>query len=229
MIEVESTLELMARIYRLSAVGGANSDRFTAYVAAGHSRAPVQGYNPMTSQPVLATIEALVLAGAEDRLCDVANRTAQRLGYEADDVMHFSIAATGMWTDRLATEVEHRFLGRDPGGVIWWYDDPLDLQILDSEMIAQTVRLVFQRAGGAPKTLLAAVQQEGTAGAQAGRPGRLHSAAAEVLEVLGGDPSLATMVAFFYGDKAASTMGFAPVGIGTGIGLEHSIGLAKLG
>jgi hypothetical protein len=70
--------------------------------------APVHGYNPMTSKPVIDTIEALIDMRAEDRLETVANQTA-----------HITVATPGMWTDRLATEVEHRLLAKDPGGLLW--------------------------------------------------------------------------------------------------------------
>jgi hypothetical protein len=59
---------------------------------------------------------------AETRLEDAAKRTAQRLGYTRDDSMHITVGTLGMWTDRLATEVEHRLLAKDPGGVLWWFD-----------------------------------------------------------------------------------------------------------
>ena len=215
----------MAEVYRKSTSGGSASDRFNAYVAAGRAGLPVSGYNPMTSQPVLATIEALIDLGAEDRLEKVANRTAESLGYERDDVMYVTVAAPGMWTDRLATEVEHRFVAKQPEGVLLWVGEPIEANVLDTEFVAQTVRLTHCRWHGPPAALADAFRQEGLAGALGGAVGRAHPQAAEVFGVLADDSGLATQVAYFYGDEAASTMGFTPLGLTGPIGYEHAVAL----
>jgi hypothetical protein len=226
-ITVERTLELMANVYRSSMSGGPQSARFRAYVDAAAALAPVHGYNPMTSEPVINTIEALIDMRAEDRLEMVANQTARRLGYDRDDAMHVTVATPGMWTDRLATEVEHRLLAKDPGGMLWWCDQSVEAELLDFEIVTQTVRLLSQRQAGAPGNLTAAARQEGEACATAGQTGAFHSAAAEVLEVLGNDDSLATMVAFLYGDTAATDMGFTPLGIEGRVGYDHAVAIAR--
>ena len=216
------TLAFMAGVYRRSTEGGADSERFQAYVAAAAESVPVSGYNPMTSKPVLETIEALVAVKAEARLASVANEVAARLGFRGEATMHFTVATPGMWTDRLATEVEHRLLGRDPGGVLWWFDEAVDAEAVESDIAAQTVRLVASARGGPPWDLAAAVHQEGLAMAMAGHDGRLDPGAADVAEVLGEDPSLSTMVSFLYGDDAAVAMGFTPLGLGDRVGYRHA-------
>jgi hypothetical protein len=276
-IAVERTLEAMALVYRESVSGGSKSARFRGYVDAAAAGASIQGYNPMTSKPVIETIEALINAQAEDQLEAVANRIAFLLGYDQDDAMHFTVATPGMWTDRLATEIEHRLLAKDPGGLLWWWDQPLYSKTLESEIVAQTVRLILQRGGGtprlenstdrsgdevapmistagapdpacrseksttrsgdevgptafnagAPATLADAARQEGFAGDMAGQVGRFHSVAAEVLQVLGEDNSLATMVAFLYGDAAAAEMGFTALGLEGRTGCEHAIAVSR--
>lgn len=225
-ITVAPTLADMADVYRRSLVGGPRSDRFRAYVELGARGAPVHGYNPMTSKPVLATVEALLAVDAETRLERIADATLRSLGERLDDVMFLTVATPGMWTDRLATEVEHRLLAKDPASVTWWFDDPVDVSVLDAEVVGQTVRLIRQRREGAPSTLASAVRQEGMAGALAGRPGRLDPVAAEALDVLGDDPSLGTMVAFLYGDRAARAMGFTPIGLDDAVGAHHAVALA---
>jgi hypothetical protein len=225
-IAVDPTLEMMADVYRRSLSGGPQSARFRSYVDVAKAMAPVQGYNPMTSKPVLATIEALIVAHAEARVETLANQTALRLGYDRDDVMHVTVATPGMWTDRLATEVEHRLLAKDPGGVLWWFDQTVETDALDFEIVAQTVRLTCQRRAGAPESLNAAARQEGLAGMIGGRRGAFHPDAAEVLAVLADDTSLATMVAFLYGDTAAAEMGFGSLGLEGRTGYEHAVALA---
>jgi hypothetical protein len=228
-ITVERTLELMANVYRALTFGGSQSARFRSYVNAVAATAPIQGYNPMTSAPVIDTIEALIDAQAEDRLESVATRITHLLGYRQDDTMHITVATPGMWTDRLATEVEHRLLAKDPGGLLWWCAQAINAETLDLEIVTQTVRLVLQRREGAPSNLTAAAHQEGVAGATAGQQGEFHTGAAEVLEVLGNDTGLGTMVAFLYGDTAATNMGFAPLGLSGSTGYAHAVAAAHTG
>jgi hypothetical protein len=225
-ITVERTLELMLTIYQQSSSGGADSPRFRSYVNAAATM-PIQGFNPMTSLPVAATIEALLDADAESRLEVVANETAQRLGCNHNDHMHITVATPGMWTDRVTTEVEHTLLAKDPSGVLWWCGQEVSSAALDTEFVAQTVRLIVQRRNGPPRDLGSASAQEGIAGALAGHPGRLDAGAAEVLAVLGGDTTLATMVAFLYGDLCAHHMGFTPLGLVEGTGRAHAIAVAR--
>jgi hypothetical protein len=233
-IAVARTLEVMANVYGASISGGPESARFRAFVDAAANMIPVHGYNPMTSKPVVRTIETLINMRAEDLLETIANRTARLLDYEQNDTMHFTVATPGMWTDRLATEVEHRLLAKDPGGLLWWFDQKVDPEILEFEIVAQTVRLINQRRttptannAGAPANLAAAARQEGEAGAIAGHRGAIHPAAAEVLDVFGSDTGLSTMVAFLYGDSAAEQMGFTPLGLVDRTGYEHAVALAR--
>lgn len=225
-VRVAPTLELMAGVYRASRDGGVKSPRFVAYTTAAARSAPISGYNPMTSKDVLGAIEALLAIDAEARLATVANATAARLGFADDESMHLIVAAPGMWTDRLGTEVHHRLVAADPRGVLLWYNEAMSASELDAACAAQTARLVSVARHGAPDSLRAAVRQEGQALAIAGVHGQFHSTAAEALDVLGDDASLATMVAFLYGDDDAHALGYAPLGLGSRVGFEHAAALA---
>ena len=226
-VRVTPTLERMATVYRLSKDGGNRSPRFVGYVDAAKHGAPISGYNPMTSKPVLATIDALIVMRAEARVEAIANETATQLAFLDDVSMHITIAAPGMWTDRLATDVHHRLAANDPRALLWWYDDALSVERLEAEAIAHTVRMVTTLRDGAPASLRAAVAQEGAAGAMSGAAGCFDRGAAEALTVLGGDSSLAAMVAFLYGDAAAVAMGFLPLGLGDRVGYAHAVALAQ--
>lgn len=226
-ITVVPTLAFMADVYRRSAAGGPRSDRFRAYEAAGAQRVPVHGYNPMTTKAVLPAIEAFLAIDAEERLAEAANRTAASMGFADDATMHLTVATPGMWTDDLATEVEHRLLARDPGGVLLWFDQPVSADSLDAAAVAQAVRLVTVARHGPPTVLADAVAQEGAASARAGGPAELDDAAADALAVLADDPSLSTMVAFLYGDDAADALGFTPIGLGPRVGERHATAIAQ--
>ncbi len=225
-IQVAPTLALMAEIYRLPRDGGAKSPRFVAYTSAAARLAPIAGYNPMTSKDVTSAIDALMAINAEERLAAVANATAARLQFADAVTMHLIVAAPGLWTDRLLTEVHHHLVSPDQRGVLLWFDDVVSAETLDAACAAQATRLVEVARHGVPATLRAAVRQEGRALAAAGVEGARDDAAAEVLEVLGDDHSLATMVAFLYGDETAVALGYAALGIGAGVGAAHAVARA---
>lgn len=221
------TLAFMADVYRRSTEGGARSERFLAYTTAAREGTPVHGYNPMTSKPVGATVDALLAIDAEAVAAAAADDVASTLGHTDDELMHFTVATPGMWTDRLATEVEHRLLAKDPGGVLWWFDDVADVTAVESAARAQAARLVSVRRHGPPQTLRAAVAQEGAAAAASGLEPRVDDAAAAALDVLGDDTGLPSMVAFLWGDDGAREMGFTPIGLDAGVGIAHAVAVVQ--
>ncbi len=227
-IAITPTLELMASIYQLSTRGGTDSDRFKAYVRAAPTN-PIHGYNPMTSQPVLETVKALIKIDAESIAEEAANTTARQIGFNPstnpNTAMHLSVATPGMWTDRLATEVDHRLKAKDPTAILLWNDSPATVEHVRQETIAQTVRLKLtqDRLGQPPKTLAEAVAQEAQTLALAGHTGTHSPHAAEALTEHADNESLATMVGFLYGDEAAATLGYAPIGLGNRGGYSHAI------
>jgi hypothetical protein len=225
-VTVIPTLDLMAGVYRLSGEGGAESPRFRAYTEAAADRVPVHGYNPMTTKAVLPTVDALLALDAEARLTRLARRTLERIGAGGEHTMHIAVATPGMWTDRIGTEVEHRFGGRDPGAVLWWFDDLVTAEAFDAVVVAQAVRLAWTATVGPPVDLTGAVRQEGAALAVAGEVGALDDGAADVLGVLGADDSLSTMVGFLWGDNAARSAGHPPLGLGDRVGSRHAVALA---
>ena len=228
-IRVAPTLELMATVYALSKNGANRSARFLGYVDAAKHGAPISGYNPMTSKPVIATIEALLAMHAEERAERVANDVARELAFSDDTHMHLTVSTPGMWTDRLGTEVHHRLAGNDPNAILWWCGEEPTPELFDAEVIAQTVRTIGTLRDGAPASLRAAVAQEGAACAMSGAVGAFDESAADALAILGGDPSLATMVGFLYGDEAAAALGFTPLGLGDHVGYAHAVALARTG
>lgn len=226
-ILIAPALTIMADVYRLSASGGAESDRFAAYREAAQQHLPVYGYNPMTSEPILRTIEGLIDLDAETVALQAANAAAEAIGFRQDSTMHLTVATPGMWTDRLATEVDHRLKASDPVGVLLWIDDPLTAEHIREQVGSQITRLAafVERGGQAPATLLQAVSQEGKAQALSGITGEHNDNAADILEILGSEQDVATMVAFLYGDDAASKLGYTPLGLADNVGYSHAASL----
>jgi len=221
-VRVVPTLAPMAEVYRLPSEGGPSSPRFNTYLSLIRSGMPLSGFNPMTNKDVLGTIEELLAFDAERVLQDAADDLAI-----VDDVDVFiTVATPGVWTDRLATEIDHRLVGRSWPQVLWWTGSPVNRATFLQQAQGQLVRAGWTSRYGPPETLADAAGQEGLALSFADE-GALHADVASALDVLGHDRSLATMVAVLYGDDAAQAMGFSPVGLGPGAGLRHCAAVAQ--
>jgi hypothetical protein len=209
------TLAFMADVYRLSREGGAESPRFRAYAAAAGQRVPIGGYNPMTGQPVLETVEALLAVDAEAIVADAASAVADGLE------LFVTVATPGMWTERWATEVHHR-LGPVTGQVLFWTGEDASADAVRREATAQAVRLV----AGTTTSVAATAAREGAAYAAAGLTGAPDRLVAEALEVVGADEGIGTACALLYGDEVAIHLGWTPLGLGPLAGYDHAIATA---
>jgi hypothetical protein len=119
----------MADVYRQPTSGGKDSPRFKAYVALANGL-PISNYNPLTSKPVLETIEALLAIDAES----IAEPHA------GSHELFITVAAEGLWTDRIATEVEHR-LGEPSNQILLWTGEDTTAEAVRRETIAQVIRI----------------------------------------------------------------------------------------
>ena len=214
---VVPTLAVMADVYRRSTEGGPESERFRAYVVAARERHPIAGYNPMTSKPVLETVEALLAVDAEAVVRDAAASVAP----DADLDLFVTVATPGMWTDRFATEVHHR-LGPPTGQVLLWTGGDASDGAVRREAIAQVVRLVRPPA----TTVRDLARREGEAYARGGLTGNPHPLVAEALDVVGDDEGIGTAAALLYGDDVAIALGWTPLGLPWLAGYEHAIAVA---
>ena len=156
----------------------------------------------------------------------MANETATLLGIEptVDLDLSITVATPGMWTDRIATEVEHVLLARTATQLVFWTGEEIDDAAIRRTATTQTVRATCQP----PTTVWDAVRQEGLAGALADpSTGRLDEAVADALDIVGDDTGVGSMAALLYGDEAATAMGWTPLGLGPDAGLQHAIALAR--
>lgn len=228
-VQVVPTLAFMADVYRRSTAGGVDSPRFHAYTAAAAERVPVAGYNPMTSQPAGATVEALLALDAEAVAERVATDVAARLGFDGDLVLHLCVKTPGMWTDRIATEVEHRLIRGPVEEVPFWTAEPVDHGLVEAAVTGQVVRAVWaaaRRPGAPPATVDEVVGREGVALALAGETGAASSDVAGALEVVGDARDPATAAAVLYGDDVARHLGWTPLGIAPMAGYRHAVARA---
>src|SRR5437879_1606672 len=145
-VRVVPTLAAMAEVYRRPL-----DERFDAYVDLARTGAPVASYNPMTSQDVLGTIERLLAIDAEALVAETL------AAFDIDVALAIVVAAPGMWTDRLATEVEHRLAGKGRNEVLLWVGEDAGADAVRAAGLADFVRATRP----APGTVAEAVEQEG--------------------------------------------------------------------
>jgi hypothetical protein len=230
-VRIVPTLSAMAEIYRLTTEGGPESPRFKRYVELAKDGAPVSGYNPMTAKDALGTVEALIAIDAEDKAKDTANKYAEELGINDDLDMAITVATPGLWTDRLATEIEHRLGGRRWKEIVLWTGEDADEEAVRSATTAQTVRAGWALLHKPPRSVAHAAGQEGLATAVAEvdaspapeapveDPGDRSVAAA--LDVFADDTELSSRAALLYGDEIARQFGWMPLGVKPNAGYTY--------
>jgi hypothetical protein len=233
-VRVAPTLATMAEIYTLSRDGGPRSPRFRAYVARVEHEWGLSAYNPMAGPAALDTVRGLLEMDAERHALEAAHAVAARCEFDGELTLAIVVASKGMWTDRIATEVQHRTLGdRRPahGVVLLWTGEALDAEIVRRESAAEAVRTMWMLVHGPSLTLRAVLAREGLAYALGTSPfGALapedDATVTEALEVLGDTTTPGDLVAVLYGDAAAVTLGHTPLGLADYAGFRWAIARA---
>lgn len=220
-IELVPTIATMAEIYRLPREGGAASPRFKRYVALVPRLYGLAAYNPMAGPHALETTEQLLAVDAEAVALEAASEVANLCNYPDTITLAVVLCAPGAWTDRLATEIQHRTTGRPPAGrglVLHWTRETPTAEQIRREAIAEAVRVMAVAVLGRRESVASLLHREGLAYALGGNPYGLVTAEDEhavrdAVEVLGASEEMGDMTAVLYGDAAAAALGWTPVGI----------------
>jgi hypothetical protein len=197
-------------------------ERFRAYIArmtggTAEIELPLTTLNPMGKEHLLRAVEAWIGCGAEEAAAQAVRESAARFSGEpgrlrvalvlADDV-------AGGWTNRWTTDFAHRFESaplyrRDFAvGLLWASEAPSAAGA--AAAVAQSVaRAAYERAHGPARTLRDELAQERFAGAPLGPP-----PPARYLEAA----DAPTLFACLYGDEAARSLGYTPLGVDAALG-----------
>jgi hypothetical protein len=224
----------MAEIYSLGRTGGAKSARFSAYRARVEHEWGLVGYNPMAGPSALEAVQHLMTLEAETLAADAARDIAQRCEYDGELILALVVASPGMWTDRIATEVQHRTLADRRAGhgeILLWTGDALDGELVRRESVAEAVRTMWTARVGLATTLSAVLAREGLAyalgsNAYGANTSQDDAKVAEVMEVLGDTATLGDIVAVLYGDATATALGWTPLGVPELAGFRWAIARA---
>jgi hypothetical protein len=211
----------MAEIYRLDRTGGVRSPRFVAYLDRVENRRALAAYNPMAGPAALASVQRLIELDAE--------AIAARHAAEAE--LAVVVSSPGLWTDRVATEVELRTDPDPPALVRFWAGEPVEAADVDRECAAAAQRVRWRPRHGPARTVDAVLAREGTAYAVAGSPfGALETGEAELVadavELLGASEQPGDIAAVLFGDPAAMALGWTPLGLPWHAGYRWAIARA---
>ena len=212
----------MAEIYRLDRTGGVRSPRFVAYLARVESEHALAPYNPMAGPAALASVRRLIELDAE--------AIAARHAAEAE--LAVVVSSPGLWTDRVATEVELRTDPEPPALVRFWAGEPVEAADVERECAAAVQRVRWSLAHGPARTVDAVLAREGAAYAVAGSPfGPLEAAEAtlvgDAVELLGASEQRGDIAAVLFGDPAAVALGWTPLGLPWHAGYRWAIARAQ--
>lgn len=219
--------------------------RFEAYVGlmTGPNETlalPLALLNPMAKGHVAARLEQFLALGAEALTADAVAQANTCLKPAKPIRLSLVVAddVAGGWTDRYLTDAAHRF---EPGelrygftAVLLWASESYTATSLTEQVLAACHRTARLLERGSPKTLRQMLVQEGEAAAFAGA--RSPSLDADELAYTWAvvtpyldTTSFPSAFACLYGDAAARSVGYEPLGLSAGAGYALALDDASRG
>ena len=229
------TLATMADIYRLPREGGAASFRFRRYVELVPRHYGMAAYNPMAGPHALETTERLLAVDAEAVAMEAAREAVDVCGYSGPITLAVVLCAPGGWTDRLATEIEHRAahrLATGHGLVQHWTREIPTAEQIRRETIAEAVRVMARAVHGTRESVRRVLHREGMAYALGGNPygpvtAEDQRAVGDAVEVLGSSEELGDKAGILYGDTAGAALGWTQAGVAEHGGYRWAVDRAE--
>ncbi len=220
--------------------GRARFDAYTAILQADLTDVPVPLtiFNPMAREHVAGVLDELLAIEADALAREALREAAERLpALPGARTMRVSLVVAdderGGWTDRYLTDARYRFQDAGPAKANWmpallWSSEPVSAEKVREVVLAAAWRGGYQAARGVPQTLAHVLVQEGGAARFGGarEPGLEAGDLAftqQVLAPLRSATDAPTMVAAFYGDVAARSVGHTPLGLSAWAGLALAI------
>lgn len=234
-LEYVPLLQVQRDLYRVER----GPKRFAAYLRtmidpeADDLRLPLTEMNPMANEHVPHLIDRLLSIDAEDAALRATGRAAER---ERETAGSFRVGVVvvddvgGGWTNRYTNDYTHRFAGSALRRRGWitapaWTGEPPSSELLAEAVATAIHRTAYVLRHGEAACLADMLAQEGYAMATAGcRPPacdaeELAYTRAVVRPCLG-HRDRATVIACLYGDRAARSLGYRPLGLSDWAGLE---------
>lgn len=217
-------------------------ERFAAYLKSIVNDAgddvefpPLVGINPMAREHVAERLDELLALDADTIAGAAVAEVIQRVGDGDLDLKHGLVVlddVRGGWTNRTTVDFGLRF-----GGTInpkrpwittgWWVSEtPMPLTV--RQVVLQSVyRVIYVHQNGVAQTLREKLQQERAVGLFAGLQPRYDADeldyTRQVIEPYLDSTDYAVTIAAVYGNQAANSLGYTPLGLSENAGLEVAL------
>jgi hypothetical protein len=240
-LELVRTLQIQRDLYDIPR----GMERFHKYVemmtgGTGDIALPLPAMNPMGKELVAAAYDALIALDAEAVAAEALAEAERRLGEAPGEFrvcLVVSDDAGGGWTNRYLSEATHRF---QPGAltkrswivVLFWTGDDHTKEKIREDTLMTAHRIAHIQRNGAPKTLGQMMDQEGRAAAFADARGPTldeedMAYTREVIKPYLETTDYPTIFACLYGDKAAKSVGYPPLGLSERAGFALALEEAR--
>lgn len=226
----EPLLALQRDLYRIPP----GRERFDAYVRAmtGPERKdiklPLMAMNPMAKDHVPELLDKYLALGTERIAAEAVAEAAVEVR-EAGADFHVCLVladdARGKWTNRCTTEFDHCFRSDATScrgwlvGLLWSSEAPSE-RLIRGEIRAVVHRAAYQTIHGRAKSLGEMLRQEGAVLRRAGPvrgedqvPEPEASRSAAILRAHLQATDMPTLIGAFFGDDAARSLGYPPLGL----------------
>jgi hypothetical protein len=187
---------------------------------------PIVALNPMGKEHVAATLDALLAMDAEGIAAEAVAAARPRLAAVGGAIRTGLVVADdagGGWTNRYFTDMAHRFdnaamLKRGWSVALCWTSETSTPDAVRENVLATLYRTAYLLRHGRPRTLGEMMAQEGRAAVFAGvhlpdgTAGDLAAMRA-IINAYRDTTAYPTVFACLYGDEAARSVGYAPLGL----------------
>ena len=226
-LEYVSLLQVQRDLYQIP-LGMTRFQRYIEVMTGGTDDMvlPLTAMNPMGKAHVAEALDALLAMGAEavaEAAVEEAGRRLAHLEGRLRAAMVMADDARGGWTNRYLTETNHRFAGKARAARGWavalcWTGETWTPERVRVEMLTAIYRELYVDRHGVPATLGQMMAQEGLAAVFAGaQPPALDAEdllyTREVIRPYRDTSAFPTVFACLYGDEAARSVGYPPMGL----------------
>jgi hypothetical protein len=196
---------------------------------------PLVAMNPMGREHVTSRLDELLAIDGDTRAAQAIVEATSRLGELGFDLKHGLVVVDdvrGGWTNRTSVDFGLRFSIQLPFKrpwvtTIWWVSETPTAQRIREAVLTSIFRLHHVHQQGTPKTLRQMMRQEGAAGFFAGLKPRYDEEELDytrhVIEPILDTTDYGVQIAALYGNNAASSLGYAPLGLSDNAGLDLAL------
>jgi hypothetical protein len=238
------TLAVQRDLYRIPR----GRERFEAYLrtmmdASGEDlRLPLAAMNPMGKDHCPALLDEYLTLDADGIAAQAVSEAAREL-HDVDGICRITLVladdAHGGWTNRYASEFAHRFAAPPRRSLqgwltgLLWTSEPASAAKAREAALTAIYRAAHIQRHGQARTLRHRMVQEGDVMARAGcttptlDDDDLEYTRAVITPLLNAE-DMRTTVECLWGDVAASTLGFSPMGLTPGAGLALALHDARV-